>query len=223
MRSHFLFSGWRTVYCVLCLYSSRTVDIIPMKYATIAVIILTTCLQGCAHKTARPPIVFAPVNPDVASVKTIVTQTRSGNTRASESANRAVQIVEKIVVTPGQEQAFEKLKFELDTTVEQLNLNSDLLKSAETQIDVLTVQVEDMKQWGITQQELYHTEYGKAQTAESNLRKAEAKAVTADKTIWQRNRMIVIQWLLLIGLIAWIFKGPLLALARKAIVPILPL
>jgi outer membrane murein-binding lipoprotein Lpp len=184
-----------------------------MKLLTILAVLV---LAGCAKETKRAPIVFPPVNPDVAAVKTIVTQTKASAGKASAAAERAVQIVEKIVVAPGQEQELEKLRWELSTTIEQLKFTSEFLENANAQVGRLENQVADMKRWGVEQNTLYVKEYGRAQ-------RAEKAWVEADKAVWARNKIIVIQWVALAGLVLWIFKGPLLsllAMARKVALPI---
>ena len=129
-----------------------------------ALICLTMAFNtGCARKEARPPIVFAPVNPDVAAVTTRVTQAKASTVKASDSASRAVQIVERIIVAPGQEQELTKLKWELSTTIEQLNFSKGFLNAANDQVDILMGQVDDMKAWGVEQNRLYVVEYGISQ------------------------------------------------------------
>ena len=129
-------------------------------------LVMMVC-SGCAKADKRPPIVFAPVNPDVAAVTTRVTQAKASTVKASDSASRAVQIVERIIVAPGQEVELERLKLELSTTIEQLKFTREFLENANTQIGTLASQVEDCKRWGIEQQELYRAEYNNSQTERS--------------------------------------------------------
>jgi hypothetical protein len=134
------------------------------------VLFLTFGLASCARVEPRKPIVFAPVNPDVASVKGFVSQSKASTGKAQDAAGRAVEIVERIVVAPGQEQELEKLKWELSTTIEQLRFTSEFLENANTQIGVLASQVEDCKRWGIEQQ----------QTAQSLFESVKAERSRAD-------------------------------------------
>lgn len=107
---------------------------------------IVAVIAGCAHADKRPPIIFAPTNPDVASVTTSVSQARANASRASESASRATQIAERIVVAPGQEAELARLKLELSTTVEQLKLAEVNFDNARLRLQEFQAQVEDMKQ-----------------------------------------------------------------------------
>lgn len=176
-------------------------------------IVFISLLSGCAKVESRPPIVFPPSNPDVAAIKSIVTQTKASNTKAGDAAGRAVQIVEKIIVAPGQEAELQKLKLELQTTIEQLKFSQEFLENANAQLVSLTSQVDEMKAWGVKQNQLYVAEYSRAQKSENAL-------VRADKAVWERNKLIIIQWLAIAGLVAWIFKGPIIALARRFVFPV---
>jgi len=146
-------------------------------------------LSGCAKAEKRLPITFPPVNPDVAAVTTIVAQTKASTARASDSASRAVQIVERIVVAPGQEVELQRLKLELSTTVEQLKFATEFLDAANVQVGVLTSQVEDCKRWGIEQQTAYHKAYAEAQVERS---RADAEGKKAFRNGRERDVFVLL-------------------------------
>ena len=126
---------------------------------------LSALLSSCAHKPARPAVVYGPTNPDLPAVSAPVQQAKTSTGAASGAAQRAVVIVEKIVPAPGQEKMISDLKLELATTVEQLRLTSEQLDTALLQLPRLEKQIADMKEWGIAQQRLAATESDRA-TAE---------------------------------------------------------
>jgi hypothetical protein len=146
-------------------------------------------LSGCAKADKRLPIVFAPVNPDVAAVSTIVAQTKASTAKASESASRAVQIVERLVVAPGQEIELERLKLELSTTIEQLSFANEFLGNANKQVDILSGQVNDMKLWGVEQNRLYVTEY---ETSQKERKRADAEHKAAFQNGRERDVFVTL-------------------------------
>ena len=145
----------------------RIVYFFAVAIAVTLIVLVSLMCGGCAKVDSRPPIVFTPVNPDVASVSSIVAQSKASTVKASDSAARAVKIVESIVVAPGQEIELERLKLELSTTIEQLKFAGEFLENANKQVKILSGQVADMKQWGVEQNRLYVAEYKTAQTERS--------------------------------------------------------
>ncbi len=178
------------------------------KLGLCALLVWVVCLlSSCAHKPARKAIEFTPINPDVPAVSAPVGKAKASTVKASDSAARAVVIVEKIVPSPGQEAMVATLKLELATTVEQLRLTSEQLDSALLQIPHLERQISDMKEWGLKQQMLKQEAYKKAEMEE---RRAEIQEKRAERNGKERD-VFVNLFAVTLTIIALLAVRPLIA------------
>lgn len=108
-------------------------------------------LTGCSSAQKRrpvPAIVIPPVNPDIAPIRVLAKAASESTAKAGQSTARAVQIVERLVVAPGQEEQVKALKLELSTTADNLRITSEQLAKLQAQIPILEQQANTLVvQW----------------------------------------------------------------------------
>lgn len=124
--------------------------LVVLAAITLAMVFLAS---GCAHVDKRPPIVFAPTNPDLPAVVAPVTSAKGSSERAGASTQRAIAIANQLSAeNQNNKELVERLKLELATTADALRLTGEQLDTAILQLSKLDKQILDMKEWGVAQQ-----------------------------------------------------------------------
>lgn len=185
--------------------------LVVLAAITLAMVFLAS---GCAHVDKRPPIVFAPTNPDLPAVVAPVTSAKGSSERAGASTQRAIAIANQLSAeNQNNKELVERLKLELATTADALRLTGEQLDTAILQLSKLDKQILDMKAWGVEQNRQLSEVVNQVQSERD---RANKEYQIRQRVTKQRDIFVYIIASLGTAAVLMAFRGSLVSLARTS-------